>query len=507
MTATPTIEHFDVLVIGAGLSGIDAGWHLSRYVPHKRFVILEGRDRIGGTWDLFRYPGIRSDSDMLTMGYSFRPWTQPKTISDGAEIRRYIEDTARETGLMRHIRFRHRVVRADWSSAEARWHVEALRRDDAGNEETVRFSAGFLCSCAGYYRYAEGYTPEFAGREDFTGTIVHPQHWPEDLDCAGKRVVIIGSGATAITLLPSLARSAAHVTMLQRSPTWIVSRPERDRIAGLLRRVLPARAAFRLARWLNTAFQQWGYRMSRRHPERMRRFLLDQVRQHLGPDYDVAKHFTPRYDPWDQRLCLVPDADLFHAIREGRAGVETDTIDRFTATGIRLASGREIPADVIVTATGLVLELLGGIEVAVDGRRVDFSKALTYKGIMFSEVPNLISVFGYINASWTLKADLVCRYLCRLLAHMDAVGAVQATPRLQPGAHAAAPYVEHFSAGYMQRSLDRWPKQGAAAPWRAHQSYFADLAGLRFGPIEDGVLELRREPLAPAASPPASAAA
>jgi cation diffusion facilitator CzcD-associated flavoprotein CzcO len=502
-TSPSTPEHFDVLILGAGLSGIDAAWHLTRYAPRKRFAILEGRERIGGTWDLFRYPGIRSDSDMLTMGYSFRPWTEPKTISDGAAIRGYIEDTARESGILARIRFRHRVVRADWSSEEARWTVEAVRRDAAGREETVRFTAGFLCSCAGYYRYAEGYTPVFPGREDFRGTIVHPQHWPENLDVTGRRVVVIGSGATAITLLPSLARTAAHVTMLQRSPTWIVSRPERDPIAGFLRRVLPAKAAFQISRWLNTLFQQWAYRVSRRRPERMRKVLLDQVRQHLGPGYDIARHFTPRYDPWDQRLCLVPDADLFVAIREGRASVETDTIDRFTGAGIRLASGRELPADVIVTATGLVLELLGGVRVAVDGRPVDFGRALTYKGVMFSDVPNLVSVFGYINASWTLKADLVCRYLCRLLAHMDETGARQATPRPRPGDTAVDPYVVDFSSGYMQRSIDTWPKQGAAAPWRAYQSYFADLASLRFGAIEDGVLELTR-PAAPAREPAAA---
>ena len=444
---------------------------------------------------------------MLTMGYTFRPWTQPKTISDGEAIRTYIEDTAREAGLEGRIRYRHRVVRADWSSAEARWTVEALRRDAAGREETVRFTAGFLCSCAGYYRYDEGYTPEFPGREDFRGTIVHPQHWPADLDYAGRRIVVIGSGATAVTLVPSLAKTAGHVTMLQRSPTWIVSRPERDPVAGFLRRILPAKAAFRISRWLNTALQQYAYRAARRRPARARRFLLEQVRQHLGPDYDVGTHFTPRYDPWEQRLCLVPDADLFQAIREGRASVETDAIECFTEKGIRLASGRELPADVIVTATGLVLELLGGVRFAVDGRPVDFSKALTYKGVMFSDVPNLVSVFGYINASWTLKADLVCRWLCRLLVHMDATGAVQATPRPGPDTTPVAPYVEDFSSGYMQRSLAHWPKQGAATPWRAHQSYFADLATLRFGPIEDGVLELRGRPAASAARPAPSAAA
>jgi len=493
---TTTPEHFDVLIIGAGLSGIDAAWHLSRYAPGKSFAILENRERVGGTWDLFRYPGIRSDSDMLTMGYSFRPWTQPKTISDGADIRSYIEDTARESGIDRKIRFRHRVVRADWSSATARWTVEALRRDASGREETVRYTAGFLCSCAGYYRYAEGYTPEFPGREAFRGTIVHPQQWPDDLDCTGKRVVIIGSGATAITLLPNLAKTAGHVTMLQRSPTWIVSRPENDPIAGALRRVLPAKGAFHVARWLNTVAQQYLYRFSRRKPERMRRFLLGQVRQHLGPDYDIAKHFTPRYDPWDQRLCLVPDADLFRAIRQGKASVETDTIERFTERGILLSSGRELEADVIVTATGLVLELLGGLRVFVDERPVDFAKTLTYKGVMYAGVPNLISVFGYINASWTLKADLVCRYLCRLLARMDETGAASATPRPASGATPAAPFVENFSSGYMQRAIDAWPKQGAEAPWRANQSYFADLAALRFGPVEDGVLELAKAPAA-----------
>lgn len=498
-TSSEHLEHFDVLIIGAGLSGIDAAWHLARYAPRKRFAILEGRERIGGTWDLFRYPGIRSDSDMLTMGYSFRPWTQPKTISDGDAIRAYIEDTARESGIEGRIRFRHRVVRAEWSSGDARWTVEARVRDANGREETVRYTAGFLCSCAGYYRYEAGYTPEFPGRERFTGAIVHPQQWPEDVDYAGKRVVIIGSGATAITLLPSLAKTAGHVTMLQRSPTWIVSRPDQDRIANFLRGFLPASVAFRVARGLNTALQQWAYASSRRHPERMRRFLLAQVRQHLGPGYDVAKHFTPRYDPWDQRLCLVPDADLFRAIREGRASVETDIIECFTETGIRLASGRELPADVVVTATGLVLELLGGVEIAVDGRRVDFGKTLTYKGVMVGDVPNLISVFGYINASWTLKADLICRYLCRLLARMDETGAVQATPRLRAGATAAAPFVEHFSAGYMQRSIEQWPKQGAEAPWRVNQSYFADLKALRFGAIEDGVLEFSK-PAAPASA-------
>jgi cation diffusion facilitator CzcD-associated flavoprotein CzcO len=484
------VEHFDVLIIGAGLSGIDAAWHLQRYAPRKRFALLEGRERIGGTWDLFRYPGIRSDSDMLTMGYAFRPWTNPKAISDGHLIREYIEDTAREAGIDSKIRFRHRVVSAAWSSADACWTVDAVKRDAQGCEKAVRFTAGFLCSCAGYYRYSAGYEPGFPGRERFAGTVAHPQHWPEDLDYAGRRVVVIGSGATAVTLVPAMARTAAHVTMLQRSPTWIVSRPEQDAVANLLRRILPGRLAFALSRWKNTIMQQLLYRMSRRRPEKMKRFLLEQAREMLGPDYDVARHFTPRYEPWDQRLCLIPDGDLFHAIREGRASVETDTIDTFTERGIRLASGRELPADVIVTATGLVMELLGGIEVAVDGRRVDFAKTLSYKGAMFEGVPNLVSVFGYINASWTLKADLVCRFLCRLLAHMDERGMAQATPRNVEGVPARGPYVEGFSSGYVQRSIAAWPKQGAAEPWRVHQSYFADLRSLRLGSVADAALEL-----------------
>jgi cation diffusion facilitator CzcD-associated flavoprotein CzcO len=483
-------EHFDVLIVGAGLSGIDAAWHLQTYCPQKSFVVLEGRDRIGGTWDLFRYPGIRSDSDMITMGYGHRPWTHPKAISDGQLIQGYIEDTARDAGLLPKIRFRHRVVQLSWSSADARWTVDALRRDAQGREEPVRLTASFLASCAGYYRYAAGYEPAFPGRERFQGTVVHPQHWPESLDYAGKRVVVIGSGATAVTLVPSMAKTAAHVTMLQRSPTWVVSRPEQDAVANFLRRIFPAKLAFQIARWKNTVLQQLLYRLSRRRPEKLKQFLLDQARTALGAGFDL-RHFTPRYDPWDQRLCLIPDGDLFHAIRDGRASVVTDTIDTFTERGIRLASGQELEAAVIVTATGLVLEQLGGARVVVDGAEVDLGKTLTYKGVMFSDVPNLVTVFGYINASWTLKADLVCRYLCRLLDRMDAIGAVQATPRNRTGASPAAPWVEGFTPGYMQRAIEAWPKQGSEAPWRVHQSFFADLKSLRIDAIEDGVLELR----------------
>lgn len=490
-------EHFDVLILGAGLSGIDAAWHLQRYAAGKRFAILEARDRIGGTWDLFRYPGIRSDSDMLTMGYAFRPWTDANAIADGHLIRTYIEDTAREAGIESKIRFRHRVVSLRWSSAQSRWEVEAIRRDAAGHEETVRFHAGFVASCAGYYRYSAGYDPGFAGRDRFRGTIVHPQHWPEGLEISEKRVIVIGSGATAVTLVPALAKSAAHVTMLQRTPTWIVSRPPQDPIANALRRILPESLAFRISRWKNTILQQILYRLSRRHPERMKRLLIDQARAHLGPNVDVEKHFTPDYAPWEQRLCLVPNGDLFRAIREERASVETDTIETFTEKGILLGSGRELEADLIVTATGLVLEQFGGAEVVVDGERVDFSKRLTYRGVMFEDVPNLVSVFGYINASWTLKADLVCQFLCRLLRRMDERGMSQATPRNLRGVEPVAPWIEGFSPGYVLRSIDEWPKQGASDPWRSRQSFFDDWKALRFGALDDPELELS-SPLRPA---------
>lgn len=484
-----TTEHFDVLIIGAGLSGIDAAWHLQRFAEGKRFVILEARDRVGGTWDLFRYPGVRSDSDMLTMGYAFRPWTDADAIADGHLIRDYIEQTAREAGIDSKIRFRHRVSCLRWSSARSQWEIEAVRRDDGGREETVRLTAGFVASCAGYYRYAAGHDPDFPGRERFRGVIAHPQHWPQQLDYAGRRVIVIGSGATAVTLVPAMAKTAGHVTMLQRTPTWIVSRPPQDAVANFLRRILPERRAFRLSRWKNTVLQQVLYRISRRHPEKMKRLLLDRARRFLGPNVDVAKHFTPDYAPWEQRLCLVPNGDLFRAIREGRASVETDVIETFTESGIRLASGRELEADVIVTATGLVLEQLGGARVVVDGVPVDLSKRLTYRGVMLEGVPNLIFVFGYINASWTLKADLVCRFLCRLLRRMDQRGTSQVVPRNVRGVKRVGPMIEGFTPGYVLRSIDEWPKQGASEPWRAHQSYFADWKALRFRALDDPELE------------------
>jgi monooxygenase len=481
-------EHFDVLIMGAGLSGIDAAHHLQKLCPNKSYVILEQRDRMGGTWDLFRYPGVRSDSDMLTMGYSFRPWTSPKAISPGDDIRDYISATARDEGLDRNIRFRHQIKRAAWSSAEARWTVQALRKLPDGREEPVALTCNFLFSCAGYYRYSGGYTPEFPDIDVFQGRVVHPQAWPQDLDYSGKRMVIIGSGATAVTLVPALAKTAGHVTMLQRSPTYIISMPEQDTKANWLRSVLPAMWAYRLSRWKNVGFMIYLYQLSQRFPNFIKEGLLKKVREELGPDYDVATHFTPRYKPWEQRLCLVPDSDLFQAIKSGRAGVATGEIETFTGNGIRLKSGEELHADIIVTATGLVMQTFGGIELSVDGRDIDPGETLAYKGVMMSGVPNLASVFGYINASWTLKADLICNYVCRLLNFMDSKGLRQVTP-MNRGEQAAAPFVENFSSGYMQRALTKWPKQGSKPPWRVHQNYIRDTITLKWTPVDDGALE------------------
>ena len=491
------LEHFDVLIMGAGLSGIDAAHHLQNFCPSKSYVILEQRERIGGTWDLFRYPGIRSDSDMLTMGYSFRPWTNPQIISPGDKIREYIEDTARDEGIDRHIRFRHRIKRASWSSENAAWTVEAVRTLPDGREEQVKLTCNFLFSCAGYYRYSAGYKPEFPAIESYQGRVVHPQAWPDNLDFAGKNVVIIGSGATAVTLLPAMARTAGHVTMLQRSPSYIFSLPGKDVIAEWFRRLLPATWAYRLSRWKNIALGFYIYRFARLFPEAAKAGLLKRVREELGPECDIETDFTPSYNPWEQRLCLVPDSDLFRAIRAGRGGVVTGEIDTFTEAGLRLKSGRELPADIVVTATGLVLQTLGGAEVWVDGRKIDPGRTIAYKGVMMSGVPNMASVFGYINASWTLKADLICNYVCRLLKYMDRKGVRQVTPTCRD--EAAAPFVEHFSSGYIQRAIDDWPKQGATTPWRVHQNYLRDIVSLKWSPVADSGLRFSNPENVPAA--------
>lgn len=481
------LEHFDVLILGAGLSGIDAAYHLQKFCPGKSYVILEQRQRIGGTWDLFRYPGVRSDSDMFTMGFSFRPWMNPKAIAPGEDIRDYITVIAREEGIEDHIRFHHRVQRAAWSSQDAMWTVDAVREADH-RQESVTLTCNFLFSCAGYYRYDAGYLPEFPDICRFQGRVVHPQAWPEDLDYARKRMIIIGSGATAVTLLPALAKTAGHVTMLQRSPTYIASRPEQDAIANRLRRLLPAAWAYALSRWKNVAYMIYVYQLAQRFPNFVKEALIRKVRAELGPTYDVATHFTPRYNPWEQRLCLVPDGDFFQAIKAGRASVVTGQIERFTEKGIRLQSGEELEADIVVTATGLVLQMFGGADLEVDGCRVDVSQKLAYKGVMMSDVPNLAGVFGYINNSWTLKADLICSFVCRLLNLMEKKGMRQVTPRSRDE-RPVAPFVERFSSGYIQRAVPFWPKQGSKAPWRVYQNYIRDILSLKLGRIQNGALE------------------
>ena len=483
-----TVEHFDVLIVGAGLSGIGAGYHLQQNCPGKTYAILEGREAIGGTWDLFRYPGIRSDSDMYTLGYSFKPWTEAKAIADGPSILNYVRETARENGIDRHIRFQHMVKNASWSSEDATWTVEAERGPE---KEKVRYTCNFLFMCSGYYDYEKGYTPDFPGRDRFKGDILHPQKWPEGYDYSGKRVIVIGSGATAVTLVPEMAADAAHVTMLQRTPTYVVSRPAEDGIANWLRRNLPAKLAYGITRWKNVLLGMLFFNMSRRKPERVKRMILRGVREQLGPDFDVKTHFTPPYNPWDQRLCLVPNGDLFDSIKEGRASVVTDHIDTFTEKGILLKSGKELEADVIVTATGLNLKVLGGIDLTVDGRHVDFSQTMSYKGMMYSDVPNFASAFGYTNASWTLKCDLTCEYVCRLINHMDETGTRQATPRLKDGSVEEEPWLD-FTSGYVQRSLDKFPKQGSKKPWKLYQNYALDIMALKFGKVDDGAMEFAR---------------
>ena len=500
--ARPT-EHLDILIVGAGLSGIDAAYRLQTECLGKTYAILEARDAIGGTWDLFRYPGIRSDSDMYTLGFPFRPWPSDQAIAGGEAIRDYIAETAREFGIDSHIRFGRRVLRAAWSSADATWTLE-IEHDGA----THRITCGFLYMASGYYDYAAGFTPAFEGIADFAGEVVHPQHWPEDLDWTGKRVVVIGSGATAVTLVPSLAGKAAHVTMLQRSPTYIVSRPSRDGFATFAHKVLPKRLADAATKWKSVGLGIATYAYARKRPNKVKALILKGVRAELPENYEIERDFEPRYDPWDQRICLVPDADLFEAMRGGKAAIVTDHIVRFTPGGISLQSGRELPADIVVTATGLVMRLMGGIQLTVDGEAVNPADRLIYKGMSLSDVPNLALAFGYTNASWTLKCDLSARYACRLINHMDAHKYTSCTPRRDDPSVAPEPMLG-FTSGYVQRANAILPHQGSKAPWKVHQNYALDLAALKFGKLEDGVMTFRKRggpaPLTAAADTPLAA--
>jgi monooxygenase len=479
-----SVDHFDVLIVGGGLSGICAGISLQKNCPRKTYAILESRNNIGGTWDLFRYPGIRSDSDMFTLGYSFKPWIGAKAIADGRSILNYLKEAVSEYGIDQKIRFNHRVTRASWTSKTAAWTIET----EGPDKTMVRFTCNFLLGCSGYYNYAEGYTPAFPGIKNFAGAVVHPQHWPENLAYAGKRIVVIGSGATAVTLVPEMAKCAASVTMLQRSPSYVISMPDRDRVAGFLRRHLSTALSHRLIRWKNILLNIYFFRLCKKSPIRAKTWLLKQIQNALGADYDVAKHFTPRYNPWDQRLCVVPDGDLFEAIKSGKAAVVTDEIETFTANGIKLLGGTELEADIIVTATGLNLVLLGNIVFSVDGRTVDFAKTMSYRGAMFGGVPNFASVFGYTNASWTLKCELTCDFICRLLNHMQKSRFQVCVPQNHDASVKEKRWL-NLSSGYIQRTLETLPKQGSKSPWKLHDNYVLDLISLRTASLEDGVIK------------------
>ncbi|OYU30614.1 MAG: FAD-containing monooxygenase EthA [Comamonadaceae bacterium PBBC2] len=469
-------EHFDVLIIGAGLSGIGAGYAVQTHCKGKRYAILEGREAIGGTWDLFRYPGVRSDTDMYTLGYAFKPWTKPYSMADGASILQYVRDTAREFGIDKNIRFKHQVRSAAWSSTQARWTIEV----EVGAEKTLTtYTCGFLYLCSGYYDYAEGFAPQWPGQEEFGGQVVHPQFWPQSLDYTGKQVVIVGSGATAITLVPSMTDKAAHVTMLQRSPSYVLSLPSNDGIANTLRRCLPAKLAHKLVRAKNVAFGMLFYAVCRRKPEFAKKVFRGALAKQLPADFDFQTHFKPRYDPWDERVCFVRDGDMFAAISAGRASMETDSIDHFTQDGLVLASGKTIQADIVVTATGLKLKTCAGLQFTVDGHRIDLGKTFAYQGMMLSGVPNMAFCVGYTNASWTLRADLASRFVTRLINYMQRSGQAICTPTCDASTMTPEPLIG-LRSGYVLRAVDSFPKQGAAAPWRMAQNYLKDMLNLRW---------------------------
>ena len=480
-----TQNHFNVIVVGAGISGIGAGYYLQKKCPNKSFVILEGRDNIGGTWDLFRYPGIRSDSDMNTMGFRFKPWMGVKSIADGASILSYLHETVKENDLNKKIHFNQWVNEASWSSRDSQWTVQV---ENKKTQELQDFTCDFLFLCGGYYNYEEGYTPHFTGRENFLGQIIHPQKWPKNLDYKNKKVVVIGSGATAVTIIPTMAEEAAHVTMLQRSPTYFLSAPDEDPVGNFLRKFISSKLTYKLVRWKNIRFQWWFFQKCRKFPKKVKEFLIKQVREELGPNYDIETHFTPKYNPWEQRMCLVPNGDFFNAINAGKASVITDHIDRFTKKGIKLKSGGEVEADLIVTATGLNLEVCNGIKLEVDNNEVDISKTMTYKGMMFSDVPNLVATFGYTNASWTLRADLTSEYVCRLLNFMDKKGYANCCPRTAEHVEPEGDWLD-FTSGYVKRSMHKFPKQGSRDPWRNTQNFPKDVLAIRWGNIDNKELK------------------
>jgi len=480
-------EFFDVVIVGAGLSGIGAAWHLQHKCPSKRYLILESRDTMGGTWDLFRYPGIRSDSDMFTLGYKFKPWNSNNAMADGTSILNYVKETATENDIIKNIRYGNRLISASWSSEKAIWTLTIKCQQ---TKTTTEVQCQFLLMCAGYYRYDTGYSPEFKGQDRFHGTLIHPQHWPESLDYSNKKIIVIGSGATAITLVPELAKKARHVTMLQRSPSYILSLPAKDKIASILRKVLPQKWVYFIIRKKNIARQQYLYRLTRTHPEKIKSYISKMAQKALGQNYDINTHFSPSYSPWDQRLCFIPNNDFFKSIKSSNATVLTGQIDCFTETGIQLQSGENIEADIIVTATGFNLEILGGTQFSKDGNSIDFAKTYTYKGIMYSSVPNMASIFGYINASWTLHVDLIAEYVCKLINHMDSTETQQCTPQLREVDKnmSTRPWIEEFSSGYIQRAIHLFPKQGSHEPWLNTQDYNKDKESLKTSPIDDGIL-------------------
>ena len=483
-----TTKHLDVVIVGAGISGIGSAYYLQKYCRDRTFTILEGRENLGGTWDLFRYPGIRSDSDMYTLGFSFKPWKGNNAIASGDTILNYLNETVDENNLRDKIQFGYKVLKADWSSASARWTVEILQN---GSDTSEIITCNFLHLCSGYYNYEGGYLPEFKGIENFKGPIVHPQKWTSDIDYKDKRVIVIGSGATAVTLVPEMAKNAKHVVMLQRSPSYVVSRPAQDTIALWLRKFLPISIAYKITRAKNVLLTIFFYYLARKRPDAFKKHLIEMVKDHLGPEYDVEKHFTPSYKPWDQRLCAVPDADMFGAINDGSASIVTDHIQEFTETGILLKSGEQLDADLIIPATGLRLRSLGGITLSIDQKVINISDHTNYKGLGLDGVPNFAWTVGYTNASWTLKVDLTSHYVCRILNHMKKHNYNTCVPELDPALASDVPLLD-FTSGYIQRSLEQLPKQGSQPPWKNHQNYISDLIHIKFGKIDDGIMKFSK---------------